>query len=458
MKQLFLFFTFLANLSFAQNCNCKTDLEFTIKRLEINLPSYKKDVNPQTISRYNDLKRKLISESEKTKSKATCYKLLNKYVEFFTDNHTTIYWGNKKNVEPRENIKIRKKDTVDYKIDEIKGIYFSEKNQIAIIPNKKIYRDYYAVVLKSENKNLKFGDVIFDLRKNSDDTYTAILNNSDSTISYKPRYTFKDGILGDIWFKKNIKNRQNFSLKATKEIDYKKLNDSIYYLRIPTFSANQRYILEPTYKKIDSIVSQTKYLIIDVRNNGGGSDINVMPLVKYFYDKPIKLDNYQVYVTKDNIKSWENWLTYIKKDNKNFSNDFYDYIQKRIDSMKNSKNDTFLNQGSENQTYIINSAEIPKFPEKVAIITNKYCASSCESLLIYALSSDKAKIYGENSGGYLAYGEVRNVEVPCNKFILATTLSRFENRDKYETIGIKPDYELNNNTDWIEQTIKILTK
>ena len=458
MKQLLIFLIFAANLIYAQNCNCKADLEFTIKRIENNLPGYNKDVNSTTKSKYNSLKIRLLSESQKTTSKSICYKLINKYVEFFADNHTTIYWGNQKNNEPNERLRIKKRDTANFKLNEIKGIYSDNKNKIVVVPSKKYYRDYSAIVLKSDNKNYKTGDVLFDLRKNNDKTYTAIINNPDSTISYKPRFTFKDGILGDIWFKKNLKYKHNFAFNVSKNIEYKKLNDSIYYLRIPTFSANQKSILEPIYKQIDSIVSNTKYLIIDVRNNGGGSDVNVMPLVKYFYDKPIKLDNYQVYVTKDNITSWENWLENIKKDEKNFSKDFYDYIQKRIDLMKVSKNDTFLNQGGENQTYTIKPEELPKYPQKVAIITNKYCASSCESLLIYALSSNKAKILGENSGGYLAYGEVRNIDTPCNKFKLATTLSRFENRDKYETIGIKPDYELNNNSDWLEQTIKILTK
>ena len=39
-----------------------------------------------------------------------------------------------------------------------------------------------------------------------------------------------------------------------------------------------------------------------VRNNGGGSDRNASPLLKYIYTKPLEEDNVDLYVTKDNIK------------------------------------------------------------------------------------------------------------------------------------------------------------
>jgi C-terminal processing protease CtpA/Prc len=91
-------------------------------------------------------------------------------------------------------------------------------------------------------------------------------------------------------------------------------------------------------------------------------------------------------------------------------------------------------------------------------MTNRWCASSCESLLFLAKESDKTIIVGENSGGYVGYGEVGEIETPCYNFDLTCTMTRYKKQRAYEVIGIEPDIMLDKQKDWIEQTIKFLEK
>ncbi|MDG1261529.1 MAG: S41 family peptidase [Flavobacteriales bacterium] len=95
-------------------------------------------------------------------------------------------------------------------------------------------------------------------------------------------------------------------------------------------------------------------------------------------------------------------------------------------------------------------------PKKVIIISNKYCASSCESLLFWAMESDKTMIVGENSGGYVGYGEISSVPTPAFKFELGCTITRYNHQRKYEADGIPPAIYLNNEKDWIEQALELL--
>ena len=80
-----------------------------------------------------------------------------------------------------------------------------------------------------------------------------------------------------------MKNKVNYSHNFDNKIEYKTLNDSTSYLRISSFSSELNAKIDSLYKKIDSEILKKPYLIIDVRNNGGGSDGNVYPLLKYIY-------------------------------------------------------------------------------------------------------------------------------------------------------------------------------
>lgn len=89
---------------------------------------------------------------------------------------------------------------------------------------------------------------------------------------------------------------------------------------------------------------------------------------------------------------------------------------------------------------------VARWPRKVAILADGGCASSCESLLLWALESDKAVIMGANSGGFLAYGEVGRTGTPCFDLDLYTTMTRHHGLGRYEAIGIPPAIRLDSRT------------
>jgi C-terminal processing protease CtpA/Prc len=103
-------------------------------------------------------------------------------------------------------------------------------------------------------------------------------------------------------------------------------------------------------------------------------------------------------------------------------------------------------------TYKINNGN----PVKIAILYNRNCASSCEQLLLDAAFSKKVKLVGENSGGYIAYGNVMSVKTPCGNNLYWTT-TRKNNDRKYEFVGIEPHVKIPaSETDWVEYTRRLL--
>lgn len=87
---------------------------------------------------------------------------------------------------------------------------------------------------------------------------------------------------------------------------------------------------------------------------------------------------------------------------------------------------------------------------KVAVLYNRYTASSAESMITYCIQSNKVVSLRENSGGYLGYGNVMTTDTPCSNFSLRSTTTKYKNNSRYEFIGIEPMVKLSVENNWIE--------
>jgi C-terminal processing protease CtpA/Prc len=83
-------------------------------------------------------------------------------------------------------------------------------------------------------------------------------------------------------------------------------------------------------------------------------------------------------------------------------------------------------------------------PRTVAILVDRYCASSCESFLFAAKQSSKVTVYGENTGGFLDYGNVMAVPTPNPALSLNMPTARSGHLEEraYDNVGIDPDVRI----------------
>ena len=464
---------FVFQASFSQtDCDCQNDLKYVINYYEHNLPGFKDNVTTALQADYDAFKSYLHQQSKGLDSKTRCYKLLVQYVEFFKDNHSSIYMqvprvdeNDSKQVadflksphyKASENIKLTKAQQQQYPLDDIRGIYEIKDGTytIAVIPNKTPLRDYVGIIIASKSPLWSPGQVKLELKKNPNtNSYQGFSYLRNHAIRYHHNLSFKAGILGDSWFKTSLKERINHATDIENTFFYKQLDSQTAYIRIPTFSGGRSAKIDSLYKAAFPKIRNSKQLIIDVRNNGGGDDSNALPLLEFMYTQKIKTDKIDLYVTPDNIKMWERWYHNIKKDTLNYSKEDVRWFEDQISMQKTAKPYTFITRSESDymeKEYPANAVQ------KVAIIYNKYSASSCESLLFWAMQSSKTILVGENSGGYVGYGEIGQVNTPCFDFALGCTMTRYETQRAYEAEGIPPNHYLDNATDWVEQTLKLL--
>src|SRR5690606_29878443 len=211
---------------------------------EENLPGFIDNVNEENLIGYNDFKRKLKNQArEYCDDKDLCFKTLLTYVEFFKDNHSSIYTENSVNVDEKSEDDVNKfvNSETFKKREIIKN--FKPKNQkntrkleniyqtddsvytVAIIKNKNNFRDYVGVIIDSKTPLWKKGQVKFELKQVGNDTYDMFLYMRNHSLKYYKNVKLKNGILNDSWFNSRLKSNKAYNLSETRELTFKELNE-----------------------------------------------------------------------------------------------------------------------------------------------------------------------------------------------------------------------------------------
>ncbi|MFA9188591.1 hypothetical protein AAGV33_01595 [Flavobacterium sp. FBOR7N2.3] len=250
----------------AQNCKCENELNFVINYYEENLPGFIDNVDDKNLKFYKKIKKELIEQTKIYCNKETdCYKILLKYVEFFKDNHSSIYQNseniddtNNENVENFLNSNIYKeREVIDLKfqpknkIERIENVYETEDGtyRVAIVKNKNTFRDYVGIIINSKTLLWKNGQVKFELKKVGNNTFDMFMYLRNHSIKYYTNVRLKDGVLNDSWFNIELKNKKSYILIVERELIFKQIDSETNYLFIPTFSGNLYAKINEFYKK-----------------------------------------------------------------------------------------------------------------------------------------------------------------------------------------------------------------
>ncbi len=233
--------------------------------------------------------------------------------------------------------------------------------------------------------------------------------------------------------------------------EFRLINDSTAYLKLKSFEGSLYNQLNRFYDSIANKLAETPYLLIDIRNNGGGSEENYEALKKYIYSGPVKYENLEMWVSPGNIKRYEDAEEGKRKEG-GHSDGSLQRDEIIIKMMREATLYTFLPLSMPRTD---TPSVIMPYPKKIVILMNRGTASSAEGFIIFARQSNKVILAGENSGGYLGYGDVMTIQTPCYKYLLDITSFRTK-LDPYEFTGIPPHHRLKPDQDWIKEAHKLM--
>lgn len=270
-----------------------------------------------------------------------------------------------------------------------------------------VQRNYAGYDIKTQGK-----DFSKDLRK-------AIEQHPDTLPLVATEYVrrFKDGhlwlnltkegqqkfnpIMRRMWDRERAKG--NKSTSTNMYYTAKAMNDSTFFLRIPSFGdSTSMRLVENNW---DSITARP-YLIVDLRCNGGGDDQYFQPLLKLIYSQPYYTHGVEMNATQDFLNLYRNVAKY------DADKEWGPYYKAMADSVEAHLGHYVL-RPDEKRVNLIKQDTVYSNPRRVGILIHRRNASSAEQFIIEAKESEKVTLFGnENTGGVIDLSNVYSINSP----------------------------------------------
>jgi hypothetical protein len=447
------FFLFFFNVILYSQSNSKTDVDFLIDKIKNSYAGY-----PDKIK--TDAFFQLIKKVKHSSSKDT-FALLSEITSFFNDLHLVLYDYNIKKKIDTTNCKANKHKIEKYfenktiKKDIHEGYWMSEYNN-CIIGLKKISNfplSYHAYVIETKTK-ITPGFIILKLVQQNKQHFTTdyIEEGLGYRIFLKSKFKDSNTLLVNSYGKwRKIYNYQKGMLGSRAAFNYKPslkiIDDKNIVIKLPDFGGyNVKYTDSIIEANLKAITNSTT-LMIDIRNNMGGTINNYLPLLKFIYTKPIVHCGADQLCSEDLIEDYEADIKHFTGKGDTLKVNEY---KKELDAIMQFKGKfRYLPADT-----LASKLPILDYPKNIALLVNNNCLSAAELMILDFQQSDKVKVFGETTGGAVDYLDALVMDLPSEKYTLFIATSKrvfLSENDKYDNKGIKPDIEIPDNIDdWID--------
>jgi hypothetical protein len=218
---------------------------------------------------------------------------------------------------------------------------------------------------------------------------------------------------------------------------YKKLSDQTVMLRLPSFDYDDKVLIDSLVGNNLKEITSTPNLIIDLRSNGGGTDFSFDTLMPLIYSQPYYSDAVEYYASDGNIRSLEESLAAgdVRKGGE-------EWLNKLVKLMKEHRGEFVMVDPPDT----VRQDTVYKFPRKVGLIADDFCASSCEQFILDSKHSTKVTVFGCNTYGVLDYSNTSPEPFPDQEGLfvwMPKTRSTRLPEHPVDNIGIPPDVVIN---------------
>lgn len=460
MKVLLLLFLLLPALARAQAptaCSCARNLAETQRLLATNYAGYRDKVTAATQPRLDSLAAALRPQADTARA-GSCWKVLQQYMRFFKDMH----------VQLADNGPVRlNKDSIRARYASTERLPWTRASFRAYLddptrpkkPLEGIWRDsggpdyvvgivadgagrYQGFVLKADSLFWLPGQVKFSFDDPAAGPATARYFMRNHSLEQRPVQLVRDGelVINGSWYRTYPRPVAG-PAAAPGPLSFQMLDDTTALYRIASFNGDLRLKIDSLTKANAANLARTRLLILDVRGNGGGSDASYGSLVPYLYTNPVVEVSTALYSTPDNnIRYAGTLLPGMTASEKRY----YAKLKKRLDAHLGQ----FVPMSTHGQTYTVRRKRRQLHPAltRVAVLQNRYCASTTEQFLLLARQSKKTTTFGENSEGVLDYSNVQYQPLPCYNLRLGWSTSRsfrIARGQGIDNVGLAPTVALN---------------
>jgi len=436
-------------------CGCAQNFTEMRRLIETNYAGYRDKVIPATRPRLDSLTAIVRGQADTTRA-GNCAKLLNQWLAFFRDGHVGVQNRQATTVDTAtirayyasaERLPWTRATFHAYLDDParpkrpLEGIWHDASGgdyEVGIVAAG--LGQYKGFILRADGLYWMPGQVKFTFADPAAGPTRVTYYMRDHAPTSRRVQVAADGVL-DIEGPWNRTYPRPVPVPAAPAgLSFQMLDDTTAFYRIASFDGRYRPRIDSLTRANAANLRRTKLLILDLRNNGGGSDGSYRSLAPYLYTQPMQEVGVQLWSTADNNRKYSGALFPNMSTREKL---YFAHLRHRLDAHQGQ----FVRQGSSNpvQTTHLRPGKQHPALTRVAVLQNRGCGSTTEQFLLMARQSKKTTRFGENSYGSLDYANVQYATLPCDGLRLAWATSRSHRLDRGEgidNIGIIPDVRL----------------
>lgn len=239
------------------------------------------------------------------------------------------------------------------------------------------------------------------------------------------------------------------------DFNLRRLSDRTAILRLPDFHGENRAKIEKLLVDNRALLESTPNLIIDVRDNGGGSDSSYDKLMAWLYTRPIYSIGVEFRASPRNADLYAEML----KD-RSLPPDSLATIRRIIAGMR--KGERAWVQADDKPFTITTYPKVMPSPNRVGILITG-AGSSGDQFVLDARQSRKVTTFGGPTAGVIDYSNVLEVAVPSGRYRLQWSTSRSMRlpEEPIDNVGVQPDIPIGSEVDdpvrfvqaWLERQV-----
>lgn len=470
MKRFAIFPLFASFCSFGSTFQCESEFEWLKSTFENNDAGFQYSVEKKGQDLYSAHNNAVLARVQSARNEAQCQTVLSDWLTFFRKGHVGLVLNTNGTEETVRESVVHDFDLSAFKQylkskrdETLEGIWQFSSYTVALKKEGNVHKAY---IVESTNPSWKAGQVKFILNDPADsNTANVTFFMGDHSARQIDTITYlgnNEVVLGNSFIVMSREEpRQESSpeitryvrLLSTKAPLFEKISENTVLVRIPAFDhAFKKDIDAVIAKNLDTIL-KTENLIIDIRGNGGGSDVSYAALLPILYTNPIRTVGMEYLSTELNNSRMLGFLQnpHFSEEEKQWAKGGYDILQQHIGSYINIDDDVTV------ETF----DKIEPLPKSIGVLVDSSNGSTAEQFLLAAKQSKKVKLFGQTTAGVLDISNMYQTDSPSGTFTLHYSLTKSLRipHMAIDGVGIQPDYYIDGELplyQWTSYTQKVL--
>jgi len=428
------------------------DFDFVVAKITANYAGFDTKVTDATRPSLTALTQRLRVQVP-TASDAEMESILREWVGFFQDGHTHVTYStgaSRSNAAPRRapwtEPQLRQRLlSLGNNRDPVEGIWRigGGRYRVGVLRTDTKPEAFTAVVLSTTAEGWAPKDVKAEIRRGSVG-YSVVYRAGDRSVRIlSARLASDDAVLDlgheyGVWMREwpAVANADALTREwPADELGLTRLSVSTWWLRIPDFGDDRAKPLRELVAQHEADFASAQNLLIDLRNNAGGSDYVYQPLLPLLYTRPIYSIDVEMRSSPDNILLRQQVAELLRKDNPEGAA----LLEAQNLAMAAHPGAYIQPEARPFSAYV--APVVRPSPRHIAVLIDG-AASTGEQFILDARQSRKVTLFGYgNSAGILDYANVVAMTSPSGRVHLqwATSRSLRLPDDPVDPNGVAPD-------------------